>query len=147
MISSLFLVFFVTLGFAILCHAPIKILIPTSFIGMLGYTTYLLFLDAYGDVLPVFIAACAIGLLSDICARLMKEPTTIFIIPAIVSLVPGSKLYYTMLAVIEGKLALAAELGTSTLFIAGAIALGLVVEGSLFRIVVTIKRNIFKKGK
>ena len=136
---SIIISLFTTLGFAIICHAPIKTLLPTSIIGALGYTIFLFLQPVYGDVLPVFISACIIGLFSDILARIMKEPTTIFIVPAIVTLVPGSKLYYAMLAVIQGDLISAAELGTATIFVAGAIALGLVVEGSLFTLPAKIK--------
>ncbi len=145
MIIKTIIIFFAVLCFSALRHAPIKTVFPTAFIGCFGYYMAYALNPIFGRVLAVFFAACVIGLLSDLAARIMKEPTTIFIVPSIIPLVPGSDLYYTMLALIESHLASAAELGVQTLFIAGAIAFGLVVEGSLFKIFTNLKDGIKKK--
>ncbi len=144
MILEIFFIFMATLAFTIIFHSPKKTILPTAVIGAIAYAIYLLTEPSYESIFAVFLSACAVGLLGDICSRIMKEPTTLFIIPGIMPLVPGSQMYYTMAALIDGDFNATAETGLLTLAIAGAIALGLVVEGSIFHIFKNIKNGIRK---
>lgn len=51
-------------------------------------------------------------------------------------------MYYTMLAILDGDLEKLAVVGTETIFMAGAIAVGLLVVASIARIVTNILKNI-----
>lgn len=62
------------------------------------------------------------SIFAEICARIAKAPATVFLAPAIVPLLPGGYLYYTMHSIITGarsdafaygKLAIYATVGTS----------------------------------
>ena len=95
-----------------------------------------------GIAIACFFGACTVGLTSDIASRICKEAATIFVIPGVLPLVPGAGTYYTMLAVVEGNLDQAAAKGIETLAMAGAIALGLLVMGTIFQIFRGITRRI-----
>ncbi len=144
MFIQIFFIFMATLAFTILFHSPIKTILPTAIIGAIAYTIYLLTEPSYEVIFAIFLSAFAVGLLGDIFSRVMKEPTTIFIIPGIMPLVPGSQLFHTMTSLIDGNFTATAETGLLTLAIAGSIALGLVVEGSVFHIFINIKKGIRK---
>ena len=144
MIKAFLFAFAATLGFCILFHVPKRHIATASLIGALGWVVYYAS-AAYGNgsAFSCFIAACLVGLLGDICSRVFKEASTVYIIPGILPLVPGAGMYYTMLAIIEGNLEETAATGTETLMMAGAIAVGLLVMGAILRIIVSIKRRIF----
>ena len=62
---------------------------------------------------------------AELLARFMRTPATLFVIPAVIPLVPGSSLYYAMSCVVQRDLASAREYGTQTLEFALAIAAGM----------------------
>lgn len=124
-----------TLGFAIIFNVPAKHMPAASIVGGLGWVVYQISMAA-GSSIPFacFLGACTVGLFSDISARMLKQAATIFVIPGVLPLVPGAGTYYTMLAIVEGDLAEAGVQGVKTLMMAGAIALGLLVMGTIVQI-------------
>ncbi|MDO4545820.1 MAG: threonine/serine exporter family protein [Bacillota bacterium] len=133
---------FATCGFCIIFRVPAKHIPICVVIGALGWTSYQV--SMYYDASPVlscFIASCAVGLLSDIGARLCKEASTVFIIPGILCLVPGSGMYHTMTSMLSHDMDATASIGAQTLMMAGAIATGLLVIGSVIRVI----RSLAKK--
>ena len=143
MVTSFVFALFATFGFCILFHVPLRCMLPAAAIGGMGWFAYQLLMElGLGITASVFIAACLVAMLADICSRLIKEAATVFVIPGILPLVPGSGIYYTMFHFIRGNMDKAGAWGARTLMIAGAIALGLLVVASVIRIVVNTKRNI-----
>ena len=143
MVTSFVFALFATFGFCILFHVPLRCMLPAAAIGGMGWFAYQLLMElGLGITASVFIAACLVALLADICSRLIKEAATVFVIPGILPLVPGAGIYYTMFHFIRGNMDKAGAWGARTLMIAGAIALGLLVVASVIRIVVNTKRNI-----
>ncbi len=144
MIMPLIMGFAPTLGFCLLFHVPANHIVPAALIGGLGWAAYELWTSTGSNkVIGCFLAACLVGLLSDICARTLKETSTVFSIPGIMPLVPGAGMFYTMMELIKSDFSQAAAQGSETLFMAGAIALGLMVVGSVIRIIISIKRKIY----
>ena len=146
--SNLFLEFLFaflgTLGFALIFNVPLRHIPVASAVGGAGWVVYQVALSMDCEIaISCFLGACAVGLTSDIASRVCKEAATIFIIPGVLPLVPGAGTYYTMLAVVEGNLNEAAANGVQTLAMAGAIALGLLVMGSIIQII----RGVAKKAK
>lgn len=134
--------FMVVLGFCTIFHVPVRHIPAAAFIGSTGWFLYQLCLGFHiSTIISCFLASCAVGLLSDIASRLLKDAATIFIIPGILCLVPGSGMYDTMLELVSGNLSEAAATGIRTLMLAGSIALGLLVISAAIRIVVTIARK------
>jgi uncharacterized membrane protein YjjB (DUF3815 family) len=59
---------------------------------------------------------------------------TIFVIPGILCLVPGAKIFYTMEALLRSNVEDMAHVGIETLMMAGAIAMGLLVMGAIIKV-------------
>lgn len=128
-----------TLGFTFIFNVPKKQMPVAAAIGGVGWVIYQVSVSAdLGIALSCFLGACAVGITSDIASRVFKEAATIFVIPGVLPLVPGAGTYYTILAAVEGNLPEAAEKGVQTLAMAGAIALGLLVTGSILQMIRSI---------
>ena len=132
-----------TLGFALIFNVPLRHIPVASFIGGAGWVIYqIAVVSGCGVAISCFLGACTVGLASDIASRICKEAATIFVIPGVLPLVPGAGTYYTMLAIINGNLEQAADKGIETLAMAGAIALGLLVMGTVIQIIRGIVRRV-----
>ena len=133
--SQFMLAFVATLGFAIIFRVPVRHIPACVIVGGLGWVTYLISDYSVGSpVMGCFFGACMVGLCSMIAARLFKEAMTIFVIPGILCLVPGAKIFYTMEALLRNDVQDMAQIGIQTLMMAGAIALGLLVIGALIKV-------------
>ena len=132
-----------TLGFTLIFNVPLRHIPVASFVGGAGWVVFQI-ADAMGCGVAIacFFGACTVGLTSDIASKVFKEAATIFVIPGVLPLVPGAGTYYTMLAVIEGNLDQAAAKGIETLAMAGAIALGLLVMGTVMQIIRGVSKRI-----
>lgn len=146
MMSNIFVEFIFaflgTLGFTFIFNVPLRHIPVASFIGGAGWAIYYIAVSTgCGIAISCFFGACIVGFSSDIASRICKEAATIFVIPGVLPLVPGAGTYYTMLAVVEGNLEMAADKGIQTLAMAGAIALGLLTMGTIIQVI----RGIAKK--
>ncbi len=138
--------FLTALGFAVLYNIPRKTIIPAGFTGGIGWTSYF-FLSTYlgvTDFIATLIAAFIIAFASQIFARRLRTPVIIFTLPGLIPLVPGGAAYNMMRAFVEGETLLGFEYGTATFLTAGALALGLAINGAFFQLISS--RNIFKQG-
>ena len=89
--------FFGSLGFALLFGLRRRYLLPASLGGMLSWGLYLLLDRLFGSPFVACLAASAFSMVyAELMAHWMRSPTTLFVIPAIIPLVPGSSLYYAM---------------------------------------------------
>ena len=119
------------LGFSLTSNVRgIKILF-TSLGGALTWGSYLLFLGwSHSLLLSVFLAVLLGCLYSELIARGFKVPVSVFVICAIIPLVPGSGMYYSMTAYIAGKITQSMKLLGQTLMIAGTISVAIAVMSS-----------------
>ncbi|WFD09246.1 threonine/serine exporter family protein [Tepidibacter hydrothermalis] len=123
--------FLATIGFCIFFNVQKKDLLYASLTGSIGWTLYIYMNNITNSAsLSSFIAATVIGLLGEMFARVNRKPVTVFIIPGIVPLVPGYGMYLTMLDIINNDFYSAAKTGSDTIFIAGSIAIGVVLVSS-----------------
>ena len=115
-----------SLGFCLLFGLRTRYLAFASLGGMLAWGIYLA-VDAWlqNSFLACLLGAAFAVLYAELLARRLKTPTTLFVIPAILPLVPGSFLYYTMSSAVRGELELARSYGRETALSALAIAAGL----------------------
>ncbi len=98
--------------------------------GALGWFVYLISGFA-SDVPRYFVAAVVIAVYAELMARVCRVPATLFLTTAVLPLVPGSGMYYTMEYCVRGETELFVETGLHTLALAGAIALGIMLVSSL----------------
>ena len=124
MLTELIVAFTATVGFAIIFNVPIRYLLVGGLAGTIGWLIYLLMGQSnFG----IFVAAVGIGLMAEIGARILHIPVLLIAVPGIIPLVPGVQAYRTMLALVRGDFLGALTNGTETLFVAGAIAVGIAV--------------------
>lgn len=129
LLYQLVLGFFATIGFAVYFYAPIDSVLATGLAGGLSWVLYYIVLNITNDkIIGTFLGAFLVGILGEFLAIKMKKPATVFITPGIVSLVPGAGMYYTMLHLVQKDYTQAAITGSETLFIAAAIAMGIIVS-------------------
>lgn len=136
------LALFATAGFSVIFRVPVKHMPACVIIGAFGWVTYELSMTYFSSAsFGCFFGACIVGLLSNIAAHYLKDAATIFIIPGILCLVPGSAIFNTMAALLRDDFGDAAQIGMETLCMAGAIALGLLVIGAILRVIYALVRK------
>ncbi len=92
-----------TIGFSLVFSTKLRHLPFCALSGFLSCLLYLIALHYWncGVFLSNMIGAAAGGFFSAVCSRLRKAPRNIFIIAAMIPLVPGSGLYYTMDSIVS----------------------------------------------
>ena len=138
--------FMTALGFVILYNIPRRTIAPAGLTGAIGWTIYF-FLTTYlgvQSVLATSMASFFIAFASQIFARRLKSPVIVFTLPGLIPLVPGGMAYNMMRAFVEGEMILGFQFATNTFLTAGALALGLSINGAFFQLISS--RNIFNRG-
>ena len=139
---SIFYAFISSLGFGILFNVRGKNLIIASIGGAFGWLFYTLtFNSLQSEVVALFIASIAISVYSEIFARVMKNPVTIFLICALIPLVPGGGMYYTTFEAVQGNVNGSIVKGIETLFNAASIAVGIILVSTISKILNKLKMN------
>ncbi len=135
MIIELLFCFLATVAFGVIFNVPKRVVWIGGVIGVLAWFIYST-LPTFGIsvVFATAVAALVSATSSHLLARKFRVPVTIFSIPGIIPLVPGSRAYFTMLAFVDGDYILGLQLGIETMLQAGAIAAGLVFALSIFSI-------------
>lgn len=142
MIIQSILSFFSTLGFGILFNIKGKKLFYAGLGG--GFSWFIsLYCESLGfnTTSSFFIASILFSIYSEIMARILKTPVTTLIICALIPLVPGGGMYYTMYEAVNGNIMKSIELGLQTLSNAGALALGVILVSTLTRLILSPKRK------
>lgn len=147
MIVDFILGFISCLGFAYIFNCPPKAVVKGCVAGGFGWVAYQIGMDLhYGTIISTFIGSIVLSIICEICARLYKDAVTVFTIPAILPLVPGAGLYYTMLYFIQNDYDLALDKGVETLGCAAAIAIAILIVSSITRLIFKIKKGINLKN-
>lgn len=122
-----------SLGFGMIFRLRKQLLFPASLGGMICWGIYLLGSEIWtGIFFPTLIASACATLYAECLARAMKAPATIFLIPAVVPLIPGSTLYYTMSYAVRGILDQSGIYGMQTLLFALGISGGMCLIWAIF---------------
>ena len=117
-------------------------IIPVSALGgAIGWAVFQLFAFTGNDIGQYFLATIALSVYSEIMARIFKTPVTVFLIVALIPLVPGGGIYYTMEYCINGNISMFIQEGIHTIFITGALAIGILVVSALVRIIRRIRET------
>lgn len=102
-----------------------KVLLTAGFGGGIAWFTHqFAFYMGISDLISYFLASILMSIYSEIMARLMKKPVTVFLIVAMLPLVPGYSMYQTMAYSVAGETYLALTTGANTFAIAGALTMG-----------------------
>ena len=145
LLQNTILIMLATFCFSILFNIRGKNIFFTALGGGITWVFYSTFLNLLQvDIYAVFIAAMAAGVFSEVMARVLKAPVTVFVICAIIPLVPGGAMYQTMLQAVLGNVSQSVNLGIHTIAIAGTIAIGIFVITSSFRLAALINKKTKK---
>lgn len=129
-----------TLGFSVVFRSSKKHILLISLGGAVSWATYLLSgMIIHSEPLCYFIASAAVGLYAEIFARILHTPTTNIFAVAVLPLIPGGALYYTMRYAINGEWERFLIQGDVTLKIAIAIALGIITVSTAVKLVKSFK--------
>lgn len=127
-ILELFYALVGSFGFCLIFQLRKQFWLTGSLGGMLSWGVYLAASARLsGTFSAVLVAALFAGFYGELMARLLKAPSTIFFVPAVVPLIPGGSLYRTMQATVMGDARTAAIDGSMTLQFALGIAAGICV--------------------
>ena len=123
-----------SLGYCIIFNIRGKHLIGAALGGAISWVSYYLFTElGFSELFAMFLSSTIISIYSEVLARVILAPVTTFIIVALIPLVPGAKIYYTMYEAINGNFLVAMETGVDTLAIAGTLALGVIFVSPVIR--------------
>ena len=105
----------------------------TSAGGALGWFVFLLLSPVGNDIVQCFFASMATAAYSEVMARVFKKPATPFQVIALIPMVPGGGIFYTMEYCVIGNSDKFLETGLHTLGIAGALAMGVLLVSTFVR--------------
>ena len=76
-----------TLGYAFLLNAPLCTVLPASLTGLLGYVLYEVMINLLGQsmIFSYFVATVIIAVICEIAARVMRMPSTIFLLMGVMN--------------------------------------------------------------
>lgn len=135
-ILQLVMAFVGSLGFAMLFRLRRVLWISASLGGVFcwgGYLLVMYFSD--GQIFTSGLAAAALAAVyAELLAARKRAPAPLFLIPSVVPLIPGSTLYYTMSAAVQGNTEEVSHYGSLTLQYALSIAGGICIAWTLLSI-------------
>ena len=115
-----------TMGFAMLVHVPRRALPVTGLIAALSYLVYWGALRiGLSDPTSIFLGSLFGSVTGQFCARKLKIIGTVFLMSAIVPVVPGLGLYRMMALLGQNKISEGAGQGIQAMITIAMIALGL----------------------
>ncbi len=113
--------------------------------ALAGFFSWSLFLLlAYwipSEPVRYFIVAVTVSVYAEVMARILKTPTTTFHMTALVPLIPGGSLYYTMASLFGGNLENFVDKAIYTLELAVSLALGIVLVTAVSHTMTRIQKN------
>jgi len=122
-----------TLGYCLLINVKRNKIVYGCLGGVVSTFLYCACVEAgLTPLLQNLIPAAVVTLYAEVLARVIKAPATVFLIPSIIPLVPGGRLYYTMRAIVDGDADSAKIYAMETIVIALVIAVGIVVISLVF---------------
>ena len=125
-----------TLGFSVLFNLRGKKLLLATLGGTLSWTICLLLEGAFPpEPVRYFFSAMFVAAYAEILARIMKTPTTTFLIAGIIPHIPGGSLYYTMRFALNRQWSECLSRAFYTLKLAMSLALGMIVILSLLNVI------------
>lgn len=121
-----------SLCFGILFNIRGKRLAAVTVGGLMSWALFLaLNITIQNEPICYFVVAAVVTLYAEIMARLLKTPATPIVTTSLIPLIPGGSLYYTMAYAFESDFDRFIEKAVSTLKLASALALGILIVTSI----------------
>lgn len=134
-----------SLGFNILFNIRGRKLFFASLGGLISWTVFLALEPLLpGEAIRYFLSAAAVTVYGEVFARIEKTPTTTFLVPSVIPLIPGGSLYYTMNYALNKQWAAFSHRGFYTLQLALALAVGIIAVTTLTRLLTVMGKRLRK---
>jgi uncharacterized membrane protein YjjB (DUF3815 family) len=122
------------LCFGILFNLKGKRLLAGAIGGLLSWGIFVVLSQFIAsEALNYFIVSVSISIYAEIVAKQVKTPTTPIITTALIPLIPGGSLYYTIASAFDSSFGVFSEKALYTLKLAAALALGMIVVLTIWR--------------
>lgn len=142
MIMKVMGAFLAVCSFSILLEIPKRLVLFSGLTGGVGWFLYLYMEKRFSSVILVaFVSAVAVALLSNIFARLLKAPASVFLVAGILPSVPGGSIYRSVYFLIANDLEKSEYYFLETLQIAGAIAMAIFITDSIIKLYTKLKNR------
>ncbi len=123
------------IGFSIYFNIHGPGILVCCFGGVLTWSTYLAALElGVGVIYANLIGGIVASVYAEVMARLRRFPAISYLVVSLFPLLPGAGIYYTMAYAVENQMTSFAQKGFQTAAIAGALALGILLVSTAFRI-------------
>lgn len=117
-----------SLGFSFMFHVDMKNVLPGVLGGGVTWAAYLVVFGMLDSVFASALAgAVAATLYAELLAYLRRTPATVFLLPALIPLVPGGSLYYTVSNFMTKNYDVAGQKGLQTVEVMLGISFGVVM--------------------
>ena len=124
-----------TAASAVLFNVPRSALLWSALAGLVGWAVqtevHQLGFQASAGATA---GALAVSLAAEALARTRRMPALVFVVPGILPLVPGTRAYRAMLALLGDNPSVAIQEGAHALLAAGGIAVGILIGTALTRV-------------
>lgn len=145
-VTQIVTAFLGSFGFSVLFNLRRTKLLIAALGGMLSWSLFLLLgLWFSGEPIRYFFASAFVTVYAEIFARIKKTPTTSYLVPGFIPMIPGGALYNTMKYALNGDWQLFGETATYTVQLALGIAAGIIVVSSAMRMAVAVYRYLHKR--
>ncbi len=139
------------LGFALFFNVSAKHVLVASLGGLVTWAIYWILNQLMGQIFaPCLIASAFAAAWAEAMARFFRVPTTVFFIIAVIPLVPGRGLFYTMSDAVNANWSAFAIDSAATLYFAAGIACGICLVTAITQTVrygrAKLKRQARKSG-
>ncbi len=125
-----------TLGFNILFNIRGRKLIFASLGGLISWSVFLGLQPLFADeAIRYLLSAAVVTVYGEVLARVEKTPTTTFLVPSVIPLIPGGALYYTMNYALNKQWSQFAHQAFYTLQLALCLAVGIIAVTTTVRLV------------
>lgn len=123
-----------TAASAVLFNVPRSALLWAALAGLMGWAVQIrVGLNGLPPAAGALLGALTVSLAGEALARARRMPALVFVVPGILPLVPGTRAFQAMLALLRQDHGLAAVEGAQALVAAGGIAVGLLMGTALTR--------------
>ena len=123
------------IGFSVYFNIHDFGIVLCSFGGILTFTAYLVAQRmGVGIIYANLLGGIVASVYAELMARLRQFPAISYLVVSLFPLLPGAGIYYTMAYAVDNEMTLFAAKGYQTAAIAGALALGILLVSTAFRI-------------
>ena len=123
------------IGFSIYYNIHGPGILVCTFGGVLTWSAYLLAQElGVGIIYANFLGGIVASVYAEVMARIRRFPAISYLVVSLFPLLPGAGVYYTMVYAVENDMLRFAAKGYQTAAIAAALALGILLVSTAFRI-------------